>query len=85
MPRLKSRLARLRQAPWGLILLGEDPAPVLLLLLSCALVFYPLLEDDWPVIPLALVAAAVVRAWMWSREARAPTGPDGETDEAGAP
>lgn len=58
--------SRLAQAPWGRLVVGEDPAPFALLLLF-ALLLMPLFEGLWPAIALALLVAFLVRAWLWCR------------------
>lgn len=73
-----SCLSRLHHAPWSRIVFGEEPYLVALLLLVGGFVVDPLLEDAWPLVPVLLLAAALVNAWRWCRESSNGPRVDGE-------
>lgn len=50
-------------APWGRLMLGDDPVPVVLLLIFALLLLPPLLGIGFGL--LLLAAVALLRAWLW--------------------
>ena len=50
-------------APWGRLMLGDDPVPVVLLLIFALLLLPPLLGVGLGVLMLASVG--LLRAWLW--------------------
>lgn len=55
-------------APWGRLILGDDPVPVVLLLIFALLLLPPPLGIGLGLFLLA--AVALLRAWLWCRGAR---------------
>lgn len=74
----KDCLARMREAPWGRIVFGEEPHLAALLLLAGGFVFTALLPEAWPLVLAILAAAALVNAWRWCRARRTGQMADGE-------
>lgn len=62
-------LQRLTTAPWSRLLLGDEPVPLVLLLVF-ALLLQPLVQGVELGLLLLLAGAAVLRAWLWCRGTR---------------
>lgn len=59
-------MKRLASAPWSRLILSDDPLP-LVLLLTFAWLLRPLMAGmEWAIGPL-MVAAILLRAWLWCR------------------
>lgn len=57
---------RLAAAPWSSFILGDDPIPLVLLLIF-ALVLRPLMTGIELALGLLLVVAVLLRVWQWCR------------------
>lgn len=55
-------------APWGRLILGDDPVPVALLLVFAVLLLLPILGVGLGL--LLLAAMALLRAWLWCHRSR---------------
>jgi len=64
LPKRRSCMKRLTAAPWSRLILSDDPLPLVLLLIF-AWVLWPLMAGMGWVIGLLLVAAILLRAWLW--------------------
>ncbi len=76
----RSGIRCLLAAPWGRLIVGDDPVPVALLLVFALLLLPPILGVGLGL--LLLAAVAVVRAWLWCRAGRRNAGCD---EPAGGP
>ena len=63
-----SCLSMMREAPWGEICFGDDPLPLLILLMVASIVLYPLMREAWLVLLLLLLLAVPRHAWIWGRQ-----------------
>lgn len=61
-------LSRLRGAPWGELCFGDEPMPLLLLLVLAGVVLPPLMQEAWPLLLSLMILAIPLRAWAWCRE-----------------
>lgn len=65
-PQRRGCMKRLASAPWSRLILSDDPLP-LVLLLTFAWLLRPLMAGmEWAIGPL-MVAAILLRAWLWCR------------------
>jgi hypothetical protein len=74
---------RLRHAPWGQLLFGDDPA-LLLLMLIFALVLLTLFQSLWPLLAPILLVGFLLRAWLWchgKHSEEAASSADGEEEK----
>lgn len=62
-------MKRLAAAPWNRLILCDDPLP-LVLLLTFAWLLWPLMAGMEWAIGLLMVAAILLRAWLWCRASR---------------
>lgn len=54
--------------PWARILFGDDPWPILLLIVACGFLLYILAREALPAILGVLLIGLVAHAWLMHRD-----------------
>ena len=62
---LKVCLTRVREVSPSRVLFGDEPWLVLLALIVCGFVFYPLVRDEWPWLVVVAAVGALAHVWYW--------------------
>ena len=75
MQRLKACLEGLS---WSRVLFGDEPWPMLFLLLACGMVLTVLARDALPAILAVVILALAAHAWVWCQSQRAEADAESE-------
>ncbi len=63
-------MRKVTDPPWARLLFGDDPWPMLLVIVACGFLLYILAQDALPAILGVILTGLAANAWLMHRERR---------------